>query len=234
MTVESVTLITDLNPLQPPATDIMAEGAEHIRNLKTGILGTFSAFTGAAITATEADLNRCDITTEGTSEASKVVTANSSGVVTIAGSITYPDKQKTIIKASDETISSTTTYQADNAIISGIEAEINTDYGFEMYLRVESPAAADFKFYIAIPAAATIAFKADTVSAETAYTQGSEADTVISTTGTGTVDAIRVCGTISVGGTAGGLATLFWAQNSSDAGNTTVKAKSWIKIFRET
>ena len=37
---------------------------------------------GTAISATAAEINRLDITTEGTSEASKVVTADSNGVVT--------------------------------------------------------------------------------------------------------------------------------------------------------
>ena len=68
MTVESVTYITDLNPALPAAGDNISEGDDHVRNLKTGILGTFSGFTGIACTATEAELNdvgqiRTDLTT---------------------------------------------------------------------------------------------------------------------------------------------------------------------------
>lgn len=32
----------------------MSEGAQHLRNIKTGIKGTFSGFTGVAVTATAA------------------------------------------------------------------------------------------------------------------------------------------------------------------------------------
>ena len=49
-------------------------------------LNTLDGYTGAV-----ADLNRLDVTTEGTSEASKVVTADSSGDITLGGTLSMAD-----------------------------------------------------------------------------------------------------------------------------------------------
>tara|TARA_S200002703_G_scaffold90802_1_gene78270 strand:- start:109 stop:762 length:654 start_codon:yes stop_codon:yes gene_type:complete len=70
--------------------DLTATAAE--LNALDGITATVTelnkldGYTGAV-----ADLNRLDVTTEGTSEASKVVTANSSGVVTLGGTLSLAD-----------------------------------------------------------------------------------------------------------------------------------------------
>jgi hypothetical protein len=62
MTVESVTYISDLDDTNPVSdgTDFAAEGDNHIRNIKTGLAGSFPNFVGAAVTATEAELNLLD------------------------------------------------------------------------------------------------------------------------------------------------------------------------------
>ena len=78
MTVESVTFITDLNPVNPAGTDPKSEGDDHIRNIKTGLDGTFPNFAGIAMTATEAELNTLDGITATTAELNYVdgVTSN--------------------------------------------------------------------------------------------------------------------------------------------------------------
>ena len=81
MTVESVTYISDLDDTNPASGDSRVEGDDHIRNIKTGLLGSFPNFTGAAVTVTEAELNGLDITTLGTVEASKVVTVDTNRMV---------------------------------------------------------------------------------------------------------------------------------------------------------
>ncbi|GBQ94952.1 hypothetical protein AA23498_2155 [Acetobacter nitrogenifigens DSM 23921 = NBRC 105050] len=59
MAIETtVNYITDLVDADPADTDDVSEGAQHLRNIKTGIKGTFSAFTGEAVTATEAQINQ--------------------------------------------------------------------------------------------------------------------------------------------------------------------------------
>lgn len=85
MTVESVTYISDLDDTYPAGSGPPHEGDNHIRNIKTGLSGSFPNFVGAAVTATEAELNYVDITTLGTSEASKAVTADASGNINFDG-----------------------------------------------------------------------------------------------------------------------------------------------------
>lgn len=116
MTVEAVTFITDYDPTYPEAGDFGVEGDDHIRNMKIGSLGTWSAFIGEAVTVTEAelnkldgftgdatdlnkldgftgalaDLNRLDVTTEGTAETSKVLTVSATDTLVCTG-MTWTD-----------------------------------------------------------------------------------------------------------------------------------------------
>ncbi len=80
MTVETVTNINDLVISNPQAGDPVADGDNHIRNIKTALKNNLGSISGA-VTADQADLNRCDVTTEGTAEASKVVTTDASLMV---------------------------------------------------------------------------------------------------------------------------------------------------------
>ena len=81
MTIETVTYITDLDDTNPGAGDSRVEGDDHIRNIKTGILGTFASFTGIPVTVTEAQVNHLDITTLGTAEPSMAVTTDANTMV---------------------------------------------------------------------------------------------------------------------------------------------------------
>ena len=56
MAVESVTYINNLDPSLPSGGDSIAEGDDHIRNVKKGIKSTFPNVTGE-VTATQAQLN---------------------------------------------------------------------------------------------------------------------------------------------------------------------------------
>ncbi len=78
MALETGTYISDLNSANPPGTDLKSQGDDHIRLIKATILATFPNVTGA-IQATHTELDYCDVTTLGTVEASKAVTADSSG-----------------------------------------------------------------------------------------------------------------------------------------------------------
>lgn len=49
--------ITDLEPLYPLSGDGLNQADDHMRGIKNAIQGSFSAFTGIAVTATEAELN---------------------------------------------------------------------------------------------------------------------------------------------------------------------------------
>jgi hypothetical protein len=56
MAVESVTYINNYDPSLPSGGDSIAEGDDHLRNIKKGIKNTFPSVTGA-VTATQAQLN---------------------------------------------------------------------------------------------------------------------------------------------------------------------------------
>jgi len=98
MALESASYISQLVAANPPGTDPISQGDDHIRMIKDVLKTQFSGLVGTtAVTASEAEmnlvdgctattteLNYLDITTLGTSESSKVVTADANGDVTIA------------------------------------------------------------------------------------------------------------------------------------------------------
>jgi hypothetical protein len=98
MGLETASYISQLVATNPLATDPISQGDDHLRLIKSvlqtqfsGLSGTTAVTTSEAemnildgVTATSTELNYLDITTLGTSEASKAVTADASGDVTIA------------------------------------------------------------------------------------------------------------------------------------------------------
>lgn len=56
MGLETVTYISDLNPLWPLGRDPKSNGDNHLQNIKKGLLNTFAAITGA-VTATHVEIN---------------------------------------------------------------------------------------------------------------------------------------------------------------------------------
>ena len=97
MTVETATSISMLSATLPLATGPISEGDDHLRLIKSVLQDQFTSLGTSAVTATAtelnlidgytgttAELNYLDITTLGTSEASKAVTADANGDVTIA------------------------------------------------------------------------------------------------------------------------------------------------------
>lgn len=67
MTIETVTQISDLNPLYPAAGDAKSEGDNHIRNIKTALKTTLPNLSGA-MTASHTELNILDGATLSTTE----------------------------------------------------------------------------------------------------------------------------------------------------------------------
>jgi len=97
MPVETATYISQLSATNPLGTDPISEGDDQIRLVKEVLQAQFTSLGAAAVTATAAEvnlidgytgttaeLNTLDVTTQGTSEASKVLTADVNGDVTIA------------------------------------------------------------------------------------------------------------------------------------------------------
>ena len=97
MPVETATYISQLSATNPLGTDAISQGDDQIRLVKEVLQAQFTSLGAAAVTATAvevnlidgytgttAELNTLDVTTQGTSEVSKVLTADASGDVTIA------------------------------------------------------------------------------------------------------------------------------------------------------
>ena len=95
MATENASYISELNAAYPADGDAVGEGGGtttgtgstrgHLNMIKYALKTQFSGLSGTtAVTASEAEMNYLDIATLGTSEASKVVTADANGDVTIA------------------------------------------------------------------------------------------------------------------------------------------------------
>jgi len=89
MPVESATYISDLNPATIGNSTDLSEGGAQVSMVKTVLKTTFPNVAGA-VTATHTELNYLDLTTLGTAQASRAITANGSGQVN-ASAITWTD-----------------------------------------------------------------------------------------------------------------------------------------------
>ena len=100
MGLETGTYIDSLNSSNPTAGDAVSEGDDHLRLIKSTVKATFPNLSGAvtstqaelnildSVTANTAKLNYVDITTLGTVEASKAVTADANKDVTAIRNLT--------------------------------------------------------------------------------------------------------------------------------------------------
>ena len=84
MGLESVNHISDLDDKNPLAVDNVSQGDDHIRNIKKALLTDFPNI-NAAVTATPAQLDYTVVTTLGTAEASKAMTASAASTMTFNG-----------------------------------------------------------------------------------------------------------------------------------------------------
>lgn len=152
-------------------------------------------------------------------------------ITTINGSVTV------VRKPSDTTRTSTTTVSADPSLTVAVAA--SSVYEVFAVVLVVSNTTPDFKSDWSTPASASGYYYA--TRWDTAQTGGGadvqkfsrawNGGTVVgwSTNAPGTPDIIEYRGFLITAGTAGSL-TLRWAQNTSDAANTTVKADSLLRI----
>ena len=117
MGLETGTYISDLNSSNPVAGDPVNEGDDHLRLIKSTVKATFPSVTGAVsathtelnlldgVTANTTQLNYIGVSTLGTVEASKAVTADASkditGIrnLTVTGTITIGSNTATTLQA---------------------------------------------------------------------------------------------------------------------------------------
>ena len=117
MGLETGTYISDLNSSNPVAGDPVNEGDDHLRLIKSTVKATFPSVSGAVssthtelnlldgVTANTTELNYVDVTTLGTAQASKAVTADANidvtGIrnLTITGTMTIGSNTATTLQA---------------------------------------------------------------------------------------------------------------------------------------
>ncbi|WP_157251029.1 hypothetical protein [Nonomuraea typhae] len=150
----------------------------------------------------------------------------------------YFAQQAVIIKAADESVTSSTVLQADNELVMAVSA--NTDYFVEVFLIYSADPAADIKTDWDAPAGATFDWVADAITQSATATVDQVSRTAQSVSGTpshggitnnSTLLVALHKGILRVAGTAGNL-TLTWAQQTSSANATFVRANSLLILTR--
>lgn len=141
-------------------------------------------------------------------------------------------KYKKIEKTTDETKTSDNTTADDTVLKFSVAA--NTKYRFVLQVFYYSGATPDFKYQFTGPASPTvIGYRRETTAHGASTVTNSLLSAYISTdasitVGTSGIGQIRLWGILHNGANAGTVA-FAWAQNTSDASNTTVYAGSFIE-----
>lgn len=137
----------------------------------------------------------------------------------------------TVIKQSDESVSSSTALQNDDELVCYLDA--STKYAFEAMIGYVSDATPDYKNAFTVPSGATIVWTAMYTNASSTLAIGHVAasGSGLSCLGATTAQGIQISGYVVVDSTAGAL-TYQFAQNSSDATAATTKAGSWLRVMR--
>jgi hypothetical protein len=126
---------------------------------------------------------------------------------------------RAIVKATDETVASSTTLQDDNVLLFAIAASETWAFRFVLHL-LSASATPDFKYTIAVPSGATGNFFDMLANTVVAFAATSTVDLAAAT-----AKVLVIEGSVTNGATAGNV-KLQWAQNTSDATATAVKAFS--------
>jgi len=131
------------------------------------------------------------------------------------------------VKPADETVTSTTTLQDDDDLV--ITPNINKTYGYMLMCMFTSDTPAGFRYAASIPSGATMTRVAGQNWNSTLEGTMEDMTTAKSVTTSGTFNhIIQVVGRLIMGGTAGDV-NFQWAQNISDAADTTVQEGAfWI------
>jgi hypothetical protein len=133
------------------------------------------------------------------------------------------------VKSANQIISSQTTLVNDADMRFPVAA--NSIYEFHVYLRYASPTGGDWKSSFTVPAGATAIFQRfGTDASGILVGTGENLDTNSVTSqgqGASTHQNAQFWGTIVTASTAGNL-IFQWAQNTSNAGNTTLFANSYL------
>jgi len=141
---------------------------------------------------------------------------------------------RAVVKPSDQSKTSNTTFGNDNDLVLPVDA--NATYMMQMYLGYSGGTlgSSDLKIQWTVPASATLRYGIVRIQTGSSLNPGNmsrfaAADTVLLGTVVGTPQAAWAFGTLKVAGTAGNL-QLQWAQNTSSATATIIEAQSALML----
>lgn len=133
------------------------------------------------------------------------------------------------VKSANQVITSQTTLINDADMRFAVAA--NSLYEFHVFFRFSSPSGGDFKSSMTVPAGASAKFMRlgnNNVGTFGSAADLADTDTVVSQgQGAGTIQTNNFFGFLTTAATAGNL-IFQWAQNTSNAGNTTLYANSYL------
>ncbi len=158
-------------------------------------------------------------------DADEVVARIPTGTKRLVGSAGNDiDSGQYAIKTSDESVSASTTLQDDDDLQITLEAS-STYRVFGMLRATADNLTPDLKYVFQEPDGAYQGWVADNSASAVA-----ESSTIIASLSTGILPIWYELLVTTAG--AGGTFKLTWAQNTSDAGNTTVQAGSWMRAVK--
>ncbi len=143
------------------------------------------------------------------------------------------DKLRTriVIKASDETVVSSTTIQDDDELFIGVDSK--SKYSFEVNIDLTSSSVPDFKWKFSSPAGTVGSYVVS--GARFGGGQGGlqvgNIDVELNLAILDTGSTVLISGIIETGNTSGTL-TFQWAQDTSSAVDTIVKANSFMVVTK--
>lgn len=142
-----------------------------------------------------------------------------------------------VIKAADQSLTSNTTLQNDNALTLPVVAGATYKFWCSLDYEGGTQGSSDIKWTWSLPASATLRYYAPRTTTAGAAAAGGEftgAQTIAAGTGgTGNLFGTTMTGTLVVSSTAGSI-TLQWAQNTSNGTATIVHAQSDLTLWRIT
>ena len=140
----------------------------------------------------------------------------------------FVPKLITVTKSADQTKVSDTTFADDSQLVIPLKA--NAAYYVTIYIVVNSHATPDFKYDITLPTGAA-GIKNTVAMTSVTFTGTQDIETAVTAIDTDATDQhLLIVGKVTMGTTIGNIA-FQWAQNTSSAEDTIVRAGSMIQVI---
>jgi hypothetical protein len=148
------------------------------------------------------------------------------------------DTSYKVYKTADQSVTNATTGSTlvDDLHLIAPLSVANARYIIRAGIRYSSNTTADIKFTFSGPSGSTIVFGGPSIDLTTSTACNfaeAIAPSVLTSGGTGGTVIVTLNGSLTTGATTGNL-TLRWAQNTANAGTTTVATFSWLQVWRIT